>query len=242
LFKSVLSFFLPQACLSCRSVLAFGEEGPFCPPCEGSLKRISKASCTVCGDPFPHEEIASHVCGRCLCDPPPFRWARSVFALDEVVSRVIHGFKYGGNEAAVPWFTSEIVRSLREREEEEEIDVVTAVPLHPFRLLRRGYNQSLLIARETARRLEVPLDSKSLKRRHFEKPQVERSREERLKRIRGAFVVKAPAAFEGKRVLLIDDVYTTGATLRECAKVLAKAGAEVTAFTVARTPLHGPPV
>lgn len=113
--------------------------------------------------------------------------------------------------------------------------MVLPVPLHPKRLKEREFNQSLLLAKEISRTLKIPLIPDNLQRIRWTRPQIELKGEERLTNVKGAFKLKAPKAVEGKFFLLIDDVYTTGATVRECSKVLKKAGAEkVYVFTLAR--------
>jgi ComF family protein len=232
----LLSYFLPQGCLSCRSVLALEEEGPLCPHCFKEIKYLSESHCSICGDPFPHEEIASHVCGECLSKPPPFEWARSLFELEPTLAKVIHSFKYRGSEVPLPWFSGEIAQWLQQQK--LLVDCIVPVPLHRWRLLQRGYNQSLLLSRSLAKIMKVPVDDQNLFRKYYEKPQVLRSREERLKQVTRAFEVKKASVFKKKKLLLIDDVYTTGATLRDCARALKKAGAQVYALTIARTPLR----
>jgi len=234
----ILSFFLPQACVSCRIVLPLEDQGPFCPSCLKQIKPLPRSLCTICGDPFSHSEIASHICGECLSDRPHFEWARSVFEWGPPLNQVLHAFKYQGSEVALSWFCNEMIQAMNEIATKSSFDVLVPVPLHPFRLVRRGFNQSLLLARGLAQKTGVPVDFKVLIRERHEKPQATGGREERLRQIKGSFALEKGANLEGKRVLLIDDVYTTGATLNECAKVLKRAGAKVSALTLARTLLH----
>ncbi len=115
------------------------------------------------------------------------------------------------------------------------LDVVLPVPLHPIRLRQREFNQSLLLAHELSRELRLPLLFDILERNRWTRPQVELDGEERRKNVRKAFSIKRPEQIERLRVLLIDDVYTTGATVNECARVLKKAGAKaVHVLTLAR--------
>jgi ComF family protein len=113
-------------------------------------------------------------------------------------------------------------------------DAVIPVPLHKDRLKKRGFNQSLLLAREVARGFRIEVDYKSLKRTLPTRPQVDLKTDERRKNVRGAFEVKRAERVCGRRVVLVDDVFTTGATVRECSKVLKKAGARVYVLTLAR--------
>jgi len=116
-----------------------------------------------------------------------------------------------------------------------DIDLVIPVPLHPRRLRERGFNQSLLLARQVSKRRAVPLNFTALHRIRQTQPQTQLSGPERRKNVHGAFRVKTPAAVAGRKILLIDDVFTTGATIQECTESLLDAGArEVHAFTLAR--------
>ena len=115
------------------------------------------------------------------------------------------------------------------------VDVIVPIPLHYTRLIKRRYNQSALLAGELGRLCGVPVDVRAVVRHRKTKPQVEFSGHERVKNVKNAFSVKYPAVLKGRRVLLLDDVMTTGSTLRECAKAILKAGAvSVDALTVAR--------
>ncbi len=202
------------------------------------MKPLSSPVCEICGDPFPHAEIETHRCGDCLADPPPFERARSVLELNPALRPVIHSYKYRGSSVALTWMIGRMGDFFRANFPPLHYDFIVPVPLHPLRLLRRGFNQSLLLARGLSRRFSIPLEFRNLKRRRFERSQARRSREERKAEIVGSFLVKDLSFFKGKRVLLVDDVYTTGATLKECAKVLKKCGAEVDALTLARTLLQ----
>jgi ComF family protein len=157
------------------------------------------------------------------------------------LSTVVYGFKYRGNEVALSWMAKKIAGFLAEVRRGDSWDFIVPVPLHSFRLLRRGFNQALLLGRALQREISIPLDFRNLVRRRYEKPQSKQGREERLKQIKDSFAVLNPSLFKDKKLLLLDDVYTTGATLNECSKVLKKTGAEVEALTLARTLLHSRP-
>jgi ComF family protein len=116
-----------------------------------------------------------------------------------------------------------------------DFELILCVPLHPRRLRQRGFNQSLLLARRVSRAHSIPLNFTALQRTRHTQPQTQLSGPERQKNIRGAFEVRRPEAIAEKEILLIDDVFTTGATVQECAKVLLKAGAKrVDVLTLAR--------
>ncbi|MGB7949152.1 MAG: ComF family protein [Candidatus Binatia bacterium] len=116
------------------------------------------------------------------------------------------------------------------------VDLIVPVPLHPKRLRWRGFNQSLLLARQVSRKYDVPVDPFLLDRRRETLTQTELTEEERRRNVRGAFETDPKKSLKGRRVLLVDDVYTSGATVNECSRVLMRAGArEVTVLTLART-------
>lgn len=168
-----------------------------------------------------------------------FARCRSIFAYEDPVKNAIHGLKYSERFDLVRYFGSELSS---EAQKIGEFDVIMPVPLHPARLRERGFNQSALLARRLGKILQKPCDVDSLKRTKNIVPQVGLERKARLANIKGAFEIlpkaqrlKPNAKSEGKSVLLIDDVVTTGATANECARVLLKAGAEtVSVLSIAR--------
>ncbi|MBI5559716.1 MAG: ComF family protein [Deltaproteobacteria bacterium] len=231
--KNILSSFLnllfPPLCPLCEAGI---KEDAFCAPCLSGSKRMDGPVCLLCGRPFASEAGIHHTCADCLKKNPPFVKARSAFYYEGTLLSAIHRFKYGGNMAflkPLSLLLSHAMTLLNERP-----DIIVPVPLHKERLKKRGFNQSLLLARELAKGLSVEVDCMNLKRTLNTLPQVDLKEKERVINVKGAFTVKDPSKFKGKRVLLVDDVFTTGATVRECAKVLKKAGAEVFAVTLAR--------
>ncbi len=220
---------------------------PVCPLCEkaiveedlchGCMKgfsglKIHSPLCTRCGVPFADTGSKDHHCGRCCKKEPPYVQARSVFNYDGAVLDAIHSLKYRHNVAIAPALGRLI--ALSGCVPDEKIDLVAPVPLHPARLGQRGFNQSLLLARPLASALCVKIDYTNLKKTRPTKDQIGLDEKERAENMKGAFDAP-PKAFDGKTVLLVDDVYTTGATIRACSGALALAGARVYAITLART-------
>ena len=229
----ITSFFIkelfPFACLNCGNSL-LNEEG-FCPACWDLLQMITAPQCVVCGVPFPFQGHAL-TCGLCLKNPPPYDKARAVYAYADPIRHVLLKFKHGDDTTF-----GEIFGKLLARLPLGRPDVVVPVPLHWTRLLRRQYNQSGLMARVVARIYQVPFWL-ALKRQRKTPSQGGLSRQQRLRNIHKAFVLKKTyyQQVHQKHVLLIDDVYTTGATVSECAKVLKTFGASnVSIATVARS-------
>ncbi len=168
-------------------------------------------------------------------DPPPFTSARGAFRFDGPIRELIHRLKYGKKVHLSAPLALLTAKTLAPYVAGSGAELLLPVPLHRKRLRDRGFNQSLLLARSLAKSWQLPLSRNNLQRLHWTEPQIHLSMTDRVKNVRGAFSVKDPAEFEGRRILLVDDVYTTGSTVTECAKVLRKAGAEeVHVVTVAR--------
>ncbi len=236
-FSQVLSLIVPPLCLACQTVIPLGEQENLCVECRKKILPWEKSICRCCGDALNNPEIENSLCGDCLQDPSAFEWARSVFQLSPELSKIVHSFKYAGEESALPWMTSQMQDYLEKNFPGIKFDYIIPVPLHWWRLLRRGYNQSLLLAKALAKKRNEKLDFDSLVKTKASKAQSSLSKTERLKQLKMAFRLKSPEKFKDKTILLVDDVYTTGSTLQECAKVLKQADAEVFAFTLARTVL-----
>lgn len=173
------------------------------------------------------------LCGACRKKLPHFKKATAVGVYEGTLSEAIHLLKYQKKQAMAKHLNTIITDALLQRLTDN--DIIIPVPLHKRRLNERGFNQSLLIAHYISNRFSIPLCIDGLQRVRWTRPQIELTRDERLRNVKGAFAVKDKMTFNGKRCILVDDVYTTGATVNECAKALKKAGAkEVNVFTIAR--------
>jgi len=229
----ILDFFLPRLCVFCGA--SVGEQAPVavCPACEESIPWVKSPLCPVCGRVFPAGEGADHLCGPCQTDPPPFARARAaaIYEEDGPSGQAIKRFKYNRRLDMLPvmqyWLRRPLCQELA-----GAADLIAPVPLHPRRLKQRGFNQSLLLAQAFP---GVRLERELLTRVRHTPPQTGLNPKERRDNVKGAFNVPRPDLVKGKNVLLVDDVFTTGATVRECARVLRKAGAQqVDVLTVAR--------
>jgi len=228
---SLLEFFLPRMCLFCGVPVGETAVVAVCPECEAQITWVASPLCTCCGRVFEDREGPDRVCGDCQTDPPPFARARAAALYDGPVVQAITRFKFSRQMALLPVMHHWLQRPLC-LELVAAADLLAPVPLHPKRIKHRGFNQSLLLAQAfpgaaVVRELVV-------RTRHTQ-PQVGLNPKERQKNVRGAFAVTDPALVKGKSVLLIDDLYTTGSTVKECARVLRKAGPRrVEVLTVAR--------
>ncbi len=191
--------------------------------------------CSRCGIPFASPSDTDHLCSECLTEERYFSRARSVCRYEGLIVEAISRFKYGGAIRLAPALGMLLAAYQDSQFPFSGLDLILPVPLHPRRLRERGFNQSLLLARQVSRRHSIPLNFTVLRRIRPTPPQTRLSGPDRQRNVRGAFEVVKPSVLAGKKVLLIDDVFTTGATARECARVLLGGGArEITVLTLAR--------
>lgn len=228
---AALDALLPPRCLSCGR--AVDRQGGLCGACWSALTFIAPPACACCGLPFEYAVEGENLCGACMAAPPPFARARAVLVYDDASRPLILGFKHGDRTHAAPPFGGWLARAGAELL--ADADLLAPVPLHRWRLFMRRYNQAALLARETGRAAGVVAVPDLLVRRRRTRSQGGLDRQGRHRNVAGAFALRRPGAVEGKRVVLVDDVLTTGATLGECARVLLRAGARrVDVLTLAR--------
>lgn len=202
-----------------------------CAACSRQFTAADSPLCLRCGLVFKSRFGEDRVCGECLAAEKPFGMARSAGVYDQAMMAVIHAYKYGARIELARPFSQMLKAVFQHHWPKGSIDLVLPVPLHPQRLRSRGFNQAYLMVRSWGKIVARDV----LRRRQVTPPQTGLGRKERFANVRGAFTVADPRAVEGRRLLLVDDVYTTGATVSECAGVLKKSGAlRVDVLTVAR--------
>ncbi|MBI5874893.1 MAG: ComF family protein [Deltaproteobacteria bacterium] len=228
MLKAFLNLLLPQICPLCAED---ADDGRFCQRCFAGIRLITGPICPCCGMPFVSQENTEHLCGRCIIKEPPFEAARSAGVYKGVLLEAIHRFKYNGKTS----LAKPLIKIIADMFPANACGLIVPVPLHKTRLKERGFNQSLLLAKGLAKIYNLPIDYLNLKRIRATDHQANLKGKDRLTNVMGAFAVQDKAAFQDKKILLIDDVYTTGATITECSKVLKKAGAKgIDVLTLAR--------
>ena len=235
--RRALDALLPARCLACGAIV--DAPGARCAPCWGQLAFIAPPLCTRCGlafelPPQGGESSGSVACAACAGDPPLFGRARAALTYDDRAKSLVLRFKHADATHAGPGFARWMAQAGGALL--AECDLIAPVPLHRWRLLWRRYNQAALLAHALGRLSGKPVAPGLLVRRRATPSQGHLNPAQRRANVAGAFALRpAAAGIEGKRVLLVDDVLTTGATAGECAKVLLKAGAAaVDVLTLAR--------
>jgi ComF family protein len=230
----VLSLFFPKRCLSCRLVLESKGKDPLCTSCQESILWIKGPSCIQCGQPFESEDAVPHACNTCETQKTHFEKGASLFYYEGAIVEMMHQWKYGKREGIGRHFGS----MLAAKRDILDADFLIPIPMTTKRLRERGFNQSQQIAKILGQNLNRFTELGVLRRNKSWKgaeSQTGLSRANRLKNVRGAFIISKKKRVYGKNLLLIDDVYTTGATIREAARILKKEGAKSVNFlTMAR--------
>ncbi len=228
LLDQFIDLIFPPRCTICKK----RGHAVICGDCAGKIEFLPPALCGICGKPK-GRRFTEGICEDCAKERPAFAMARSAALYDGVIKQAMHKFKFGGKTALSPFFGDILFSYLSKGEMPlEEIDLVIPLPLSSKREKQRGYNQSMLLAEEISGRCSINIDITSLKKIRDVAPQFELSRKERLLNVKGAFR-SAPLA--GSTILLVDDIYTTGATAKEASQALKDAGAkDVYVLTLAR--------
>lgn len=214
---------LPPRCLSCGRPV--DRLGALCPDCWEGIDFVTPPFCDCCGYPFAYDPGAGTLCGVCAREAPPFDRARYVMRYDDASKGLVLGFKHRDRTEGAPAYAAWLARAGADLIAEAEL--VAPVPLHPIRLFTRRYNQAALLCQALGRLSGLPVVPDLMVRRRHTPSQGRLSAAARRRNVSGAFAVHPArrARLQGRRVLLVDDVMTTGATVTACAKVLRRGGA-----------------
>jgi ComF family protein len=231
LADSLIAVLLAPLCAACDAPLDTPTRGPVCEGCWSGVRAFSPPLCNHCGDPLPswrHLSLEQQVCPRCRRARSALSSVRAIGPYEGPLRAIVHALKYGGRRSIAPRL-GELMRSTADGRI-DDVDVAVPVPLHWRRQRVRGFNQ----ADDLARLLGIPVLT-ALTRVRSTTSQTDLPAARRHANVRGAFRLRWRTRVSGLRVVLVDDVCTTGATLEACARVLREAGAEdVRAITAAR--------
>lgn len=234
LINALKALCFPPVCLACKLALPARREFLFCAACAERIETIVEPLCTCCGRPFPSAAGGNHLCSLCLTNIWHFSQARALILYEDPVRQAIHSFKYSGKMAALHTFGL-LYQANQRIQKDHPPDLILPVPLHGKRLRERGFNQALLLAQAFFPLHRPRIRPDILMRTRATTPQTGLSGDDRRRNVRKAFEVRERQHLAGKTVLLVDDVFTTGTTVNECAKVLRQAGClEVRVLTLAR--------
>ena len=223
----------PPTCPACRRIVT--QPGTVCGHCWPKIRFLEQPWCEVLGTPFPHEMGDAIISPQALADPPVFRRARSAVVYEGVAGKLIRQLKYRDSTHLAPWLAGWMARAGRELM--AETDVIVPVPLHRSRFFARRFNQSAELGRALASLSGKPFHPQALVRHRKTAEQAGLGARARADNVRGAFSVtdRFTLLVGGKAVLLVDDVYTTGATVNAASRTLMRAGAKaVDVLTFAR--------
>ncbi len=229
----LIDLILPPRCVLSGEIVAM--QGTLSPDSWQSLRFLAAPYCAICGYPFEFETEKDGLCGGCLAEKPPFTSARAALAYDEASRDLILKFKHADHLQAVPTLTPMLLRAGQEML--EQCDLLVPVPLHRWRLLGRRYNQAALLAWALSRATGKTVLPDALLRTRATVSQGHMKAHNRAANVRHAFAIHPKMAdrIAGKIIVLVDDVYTTGATVRECTDMLLRGGAaQVHVLAVAR--------
>ncbi len=230
---TVVESLFPRRCMACNAFTGDRCDG-FCAECQAGLWPWARPWCETCSRPLYGGAGTARTCGECAGRQLPYRRLLAAFHYGGPMADAIVRFKHGNHPEFGRRLGKMMVSVLVD--ELPEADVLVPVPLHPARAFLRGYNQAELLAQELGRSMATPV-VRGLVRVANTGSQRDRSRQERLAALSGAFRVPKPKTIAGLRVVLVDDVVTTGATSVECAKTLRQAGVrEVCVVSLARVP------
>ncbi len=232
LLRGIKDLLFPARCQGCKQQINPCGTSQLCPDCTPLLISVAPPLCPCCGTPFVSGK--NHLCGECLQDHFAFARARSLFLYQQPVSSLLVQLKFGGNLSCLDTL-SVLADQFGAADLCRKPDLILPVPLHTQRLRSRGFNQSLLLARSCLPGWQQKIRTDLLLRHQPTVPQTSLSGRARRNNLKKAFSVSKSELVAGKTLLVVDDVFTTGSTLHECARVLYRAGAgRVEAFTLAR--------
>jgi ComF family protein len=234
-WDAALNFLYPPVCQICKNERATAREGYVGGKCWSGLRFLTAPYCERCGLPYEGSITHSFVCQNCQGIEFGFSFARSAMVANRVILQVIGLYKYNRAVWFEPFLGDLLTRQAVPTLSAQKWDVVVPVPLHPLKEREREFNQAERLARHLSGALRIPVNTRLIRRAKFTGTQTLLTRPERAANMDGAFIPRAGKQLAGERVILVDDVLTTGATTSACARALRECGAgDVCVWTVAR--------
>lgn len=228
--QAALDFIFPAECAACKGFSGDDRVSIFCKTCWDGIQRLDAPGCRQCGRPFLAFAAApgfpEFLCGECQASPPFFDRAISAAFYGGVMKAAIHQFKFSQKTGLGNMLASVILQAIDGKFDPAVYRIILPVPLHRSRYKQRGYNQAELLARHVADAHHLTLMTENLVRVRQTTAQWKiATRRDRRKNVKDAFQVRVPEQIRGQHLIVLDDIFTTGATVNECAKVLKEAGA-----------------
>jgi len=219
LLRGILDIILPPVCYACGNRCS-GKYG-LCEVCLDKIVCIPPPHCPKCGRRLANGE---HICRECTGKPSHIERGWSCCYYDGTIKDLIHLFKYNRYLGLIDIFKDVMADFVKKNKIEKHIDLIVPVPVHPAKQRERSYNHAQVLASSLSDIFSIPMDCKNLKKIKWTQSQSELDKEKRLKNVKDSFFVIEKQVFSERNVLIVDDVYTTGATINECAKALLDAG------------------
>ncbi|MFY9590182.1 ComF family protein [Rickettsia endosymbiont of Halotydeus destructor] len=231
-YNYLIDYILPSRCLACSEIL--NSKGEFCSSCWGKLDFIAKPYCSSCGRKLEIAILENFCCTRCYHNKPNYDLARSLLKFNEYSKKIIHQFKYQDKTVFAKTFAKLLCN--RYAKEIENIDLIVPVPMNRFKRLLRMYNPAHILAQEIAKITGKNIKADTLIKAKWTKSQTFLSKKQRVNNIKNSIKFNKKYEIAKQKILLIDDVITTGTTIYECSKILRKAGANsIYVMTIAMT-------
>ncbi|NLK21800.1 MAG: ComF family protein [Epulopiscium sp.] len=213
----ILDIIYPPRCIFCKDIIPIQKEKGICEECKKNLSFVEGKTCQRCGKPI---EKKRDTCLDCIKYPPEYEKGWAVFVYEGLIRDMMYRFKYGGYKEYARYLGHLMADKIRNEAPNEKFDLIIPIPIHPNRKKSRGYNQGEELAKTISKELNSPMDTSILIRTKETRPQSGLTIIERKNNIKNAFKIKINMDLKQMKILLVDDIYTTGATINSCAKLL----------------------
>lgn len=236
LLADLAGLIYPNVCQFCEKEIATAKEGYVCKRCRSDIKYIEPPFCERCGKPYDGSITVKFICSDCKSSKIYFDRARSAVGYDGIVKKALHLYKYRSALWIEPMLAQILTTTMQKDLDSSKWDSIIPVPLHFVKFNERGFNQSERLSKSISKVTAIPVNKNVLKRIKYTETQTALDKTKRSENVKNAFLVKDNSGWmNGKKIILVDDVMTTGATVNECARMLRRAGvAKIDVWTFAR--------